>query len=100
LQRYAKDVYDKTIIHWAQLDATEQGYFTTSAGLIGLSNYNPTLGGVSQTGLTAGQQLMALGFFGKDYLENAICTTAVDDNAPSSGEVTALANYVSATTHS
>lgn len=95
LQKYASDVVSKTITHWALLDATEQGYFTTNAVTLGLSDYAPTLGGVAQTGLTAGQQLMALGFFGKDYLMNAICTTAVDDLSPSSGEVIALADYVS-----
>lgn len=94
LQRYAKDVFDKAVAHWAELDGTEQGYFTTNAEGLGLVDYTPTLGGVEQVGLTAGQQLMALGFFGKDYLENAICTTAVEDNAPSGGEVTALAGYV------
>lgn len=98
IQRYASDIYTKTINHWAELDATEQGYFTTNAVAMGLADYTPTLGGVQQTGLTAGQQLMALGFFGKDYLENAICTTAVNDNAPSSGEVSALATYVNVTT--
>lgn len=98
LQRYAKDVFDKTITHWAALDGTEQGYFTTNGTGIGLVDYAPTLGGEVQTGLTAGQQLMALGFFGKDYLENAIASAAVDDNAPSSGEVIALAGYVNETT--
>jgi hypothetical protein len=100
LQRYAKDVYDKTLVHWAELDGTEQGYFTTQATNIGLADYTPTLGGSVQTGLTKGQQLMALGFFGKDYIKNAVCTTAVDDNSPTSGEVLALANYVNATTFS
>lgn len=94
LQRYAKDVYDKTITHWAALDGTEQGYFTTNATSAGLVDYAPTLGGVVQTGLTAGQQLMALGFFGKDYLENSVCTLAVEDASPSSGEVSDLADYV------
>lgn len=98
LQKYASDIYAKAIAHWAELDGTEQGYFTTQATNIGLSDYTPTLGGNVITGLTKGQQLMALGFFGKDYLSNAICTTAVDDNAPSSGEVLALANYVHETT--
>jgi len=98
LQRYAKPIYDSTITHWSELDATEQGYFTTQAVAIGLSDYTPTLGGVTQTGLTKGQQLMALGFFGKNYLSNAICTAAVDDNAPTSGEVSALAGYVHTTT--
>jgi len=98
LQRYAKDVYDKTNVHWAELDATEQGYFTTQAVNIGLSDYTPTLGGVAQVGLTKGKQLMALGFFGKDYIKNAVCSTAVDDNSPTSGEVLALANYVNQTT--
>lgn len=99
LQKYASDIYGKTITHWAELDGTEQGYFTTNATGIGLTDYTPTLGGNVITGLTAGQQLMALGFFGKDYLSNAICSTAVNDNAPSSGEVIALANYVNVTTH-
>lgn len=98
LQRYAKPVYDSAIAHWAELDGTEQGYFTTQATTIGLSDYTPTLGGSVQTGLTKGQQLMALGFFGKNYLANAICTSAVDDTSPSSGEVLALANYVHQTT--
>jgi len=98
LQKYASDVVAKAIEHWAELDGTEQGYFTTNAVGIGLSDYSPILGGETQTGLTAGQQLMALGFFGKDYLENAICSSAVDDNAPSSGEVIALADYVNETT--
>lgn len=100
LQRYAKDIFDKTITHWAELDSTEKGYFTTNAASLGLVDYTPTLGGEMQTGLTAGQQLMALGFFGKDYLENAIAAAAVNDNAPSSGEVIALAAYVNETTGS
>lgn len=100
LQRYAKDIFDKTITHWAELDSTEKGYFTTEAAALGLVDYTPTLGGEMQTGLTAGQQLMALGFFGKDYLENAIAAAAVNDASPSSGEVTALADYVSETTGS
>jgi len=90
IQKYASDIVAKTLTHWAELDGTEQGYFTTEAVSIGLSDYAPVLGGVEQTGLTAGQQLMALGFFGKDYLDNAVCTTAVEDNAPSAGEVEAL----------
>lgn len=98
LQKYAKDVYDKTITHWAELDGTEQGYFTTEAGTLGLTDYAPILGGEEQTGLTAGQQLMALGFFGKDYLESAVATTAVEDNAPSNGEVQALGDYVNEST--
>ena len=98
LQRYANPIYTSALAHWSELDATEQGYFTTNAQNIGLSDYTPTLGGVVQTGLTKGQQLMALGFFGKNCLSNAICSSAVDDNAPSSGEVLALANYVHATT--
>jgi hypothetical protein len=99
LQRYAKDIQTKAIAHWAVLDVTEKGYFTTSATAIGLIDYSPTLGGVARTGLTAGQQLMALGFFGKDYLENAICLAAVGDDSPSGAEVTALAGYVNTTTH-
>ncbi len=98
LQRYASDVVAKAIAHWSDLDDTEKGYFTTNAGGIGLTDYTPTLGGEPQTGLLAGQQLMALGFFGKDYLENAVCSTAVDDNSPSSGEVIALADYVNEST--
>lgn len=98
LQKYASDVVAKALAHWAELDGTEQGYFTTNASGIGLVDYTPTLGGEAQTGLTAGQQLMALGFFGKDYLENAVCSAAVDDNAPSSGEVIALADYVNEST--
>lgn len=94
LQRYAKDVYDKTIVHWAELDTTEKGYFTTVATGLGLVDYTPTLGGVQQTGLTKGQQVMALGFFGKDYLSNATCSAAVDDNSPSQGEVNALGVYI------
>lgn len=100
MQKYASDLVTKTLTHWALLDGTEQGYFTTNAGAIGLSDYTPTLGGEVQTGLTAGQQLMALGFFGKDYLENAIAAAAVDDTSPSSGEVIALADYVNETTAS
>lgn len=98
LQRYAKDVYDKTITHWAALDATEQGYFTTDGEAAGLVDYTPILGSVEQTGLTAGQQLMALIFFGKDYLENTICDTAVNDVSPSSGEVNAASAYVTDST--
>lgn len=97
MQKHAEDLVTKTLAHWAELDGTEQGYFTTEATAIGLVDYAPILGGVEQTGLTAGQQLMALGFFGKDYLENAVCTTAVEDNAPSAGEVTALASEVNDT---
>lgn len=98
LQKYAKDIYDKTLTHWALLDSTEKGYFTTEAATLGLVDYTPTLGGVMQTGLTAGQQLMALGFFGKDYLENAIAAAAVDDVSPTNMEVTALGDYVNTTT--
>ena len=99
LQRYAKDVYDKTITHWATLDGTETDYFENEAASIGLADYTPTLGGVAQTGLTAGQQLMALGFFGQDYIENAICQAAVENTSPSEGEVQALGAYVNDTTH-
>lgn len=98
LQKYASDIFEKTNTHWALLDGTEQGYFTTNAGLIGLSDYTPTLGGDPQVGLTSGQQLMALGFFGKDYLENTICATAVEDVSPTNAEVLALAEYVNETT--
>lgn len=98
MQKYASDLVTKALAHWAELDATEQGYFTTNAVAVGLSDYSPILGGVEQTGLTAGQQLMALGFFGKDYLENAVAAAAVNDNAPSSGEVIALAAYVNEST--
>ncbi len=98
LQKYASDIVAKAIAHWADLDSTEKGYFTTRAGEIGLSDYTPTLGGVMQTGLTAGEQLMALGFFGKDYLESATAAAAVDDNSPSDTEVHNLALYVNETT--
>lgn len=98
LQKYAGDIYAKTLTHWAELDATEQGYFTTNATSIGLADYSPVLGGVQQTGLTKGQQLMALGFFGKDYLNNLVASAAVNDNAPTSAEVLALAAYVNETT--
>jgi len=98
LQKYSADIVTKTLTHWAELDGTEQGYFTTNAAGIGLIDYTPTLGGEAQVGLTAGQQLMALGFFGKDYIENAVCAAAVNDNAPSSGEVIALADYVNEST--
>lgn len=90
MQKHASDLVTKALAHWAELDGTEQGYFTTEAASVGLTDYTPVLGGVEQTGLTAGQQLMALGFFGKDYLDNAICAAAVNDNAPSAGEVEAL----------
>lgn len=98
MQKYASDIVTKTLTHWALLDGTEQGYFTTEAAAIGLVDYTPTLGGEVQTGLTAGQQLMALGFFGKDYIENAICAAAVGDVSPSGAEVTALAEYVNDST--
>lgn len=97
IQKYASDLVDKTTTHWALLDGTEQGYFTTNAGLIGLLDYTPVLGGVEQTGLTAGQQLMALCFFGKDYLENAVCTTAVEDVSPTNAEVLAAAQEINET---
>jgi hypothetical protein len=98
MQKYASDIASKAITHWAELDGTEQGYFTTAAATAGLVDYTPTLGGEAQVGLLAGQQLMALGFFGKDYIENATCAAAVDDNAPSSGEVNALLAYVNDST--
>lgn len=98
MQKYASDLVTKTTTQWALLDGTEQGYFTTEAGLLGLTDYTPTLGGEPQVGLLAGQQLMALGFFGKDYLENAICAAAVGDASPSGAEVTALAEYVNEST--
>lgn len=98
MQKYASDLVSKTTTHWAELDATEKGYFTTEAGVIGLADYSPTLGGEVMTGLTAGQQLMALGFFGKDYLNNSICNTAVGDASPSDAEVQALGAYVNDST--
>lgn len=98
MQKYSSDIVTKTLTHWALLDGTEQGYFTTNATGIGLTDYTPTLGGEAQTGLTAGQQLMALGFFGKDYIENAVCAAAVNDTSPSSGEVIALSDYVNEST--
>ena len=68
LQTNAKNVYDKTITQWALIDATEKGYFTTNAEAAGLVDYVPTLGGNPVTGLTAGQQVMALAYFGQDFL--------------------------------
>jgi hypothetical protein len=100
MQKYSSDIVTKALAHWDELDATEKGYFTTEAGVIGLSDYTPTLGGEARTGLLAGQQLMALGFFGKDYIENATAAAAVDDNSPSEGEVQALGAYVNDTTAS
>jgi len=97
MQKYAADIVDKALTHWALLDATEQGYFTTEAGVIGLSDYTPTLGGVPQVGLLAGQQLVALCFFGKDYLNNAVCTTAVEDVSPTNAEVQAAGSEINDT---
>jgi len=67
LQTNAKNVYDKTITQWALIDATEKGYFTTRGEAAGLTNYVPTLGGNPVTGLTAGQQVMALAYFAQDF---------------------------------
>jgi len=72
LQTHAQDIYDKTITQWALIDATEKGYFTTRAEAAGLADYVPTLGGNPVTGLTSGQQLMALAFFAQDYLTMSV----------------------------
>lgn len=92
LQRYAKDVYDKTITQWALIDGTEKGYFTSGATTLGLSDYTPTLGGDPQTGLTAGQQVMALGFFAQDYLSQTLTTLL--GTSPDASSVTAFVAYV------
>jgi len=92
LQRYAKDVYDKTITQWALIDATEKGYFTTGGTNLGLTDYTPTLGGSPQTGLTKGQQVMALAFFAQDYLGQSL--TALLGTGPVAGDVTSFVAYV------
>jgi hypothetical protein len=92
MQRFAKDIYDKTITNWALIDATEKGYFTSGATTLGLSDYSPVLGGVTQTGLTAGQQVMALAFFARDYLAHPL--TALLSTGPVAGDVTAFVTYV------
>lgn len=92
LQRYAKDVFDKTITQWALIDGTEQGYFETGGTTAGLSNYTPTLGGEAQTGLTKGQQIMALAFFAKDYLDFSV--SGLLGTSPSSGNVTSFLSYI------
>lgn len=92
MQRYAKDIFDKTIAQWALIDGTEQGYFTTGAGTLGLTDYTPTLGGEAQTGLTAGQQLMALAFFAQDYLDHTV--SGLLGASPSSGNVTSIVSYI------
>jgi len=96
LQTHAKDVYDKTITQWALIDATEKGYFTTNAETAGLTDYVPTLGGNPVTGLTAGQQVMALGFFGKDYL--GMTLTNLLGTSPVNADVTAFLDEVNLTT--
>lgn len=94
IQKNGDDLVTKALAFWATIDSTEKGYFTTEAGVIGLSDYNPVLGGETKTGLTAGQQLVALGFFTKDYLNNVIGTNAVGDDSPSEMQVQALGAYV------
>lgn len=98
LQKHGSDALDTAQSHWEDLDITEQGYFDTEGGVVGLSDYSPVLGGLVQSPILAGQQLMALGFFGSVHLENSICTAAVEDDAPSEGEVQALGSYVHQTT--
>lgn len=93
LQRYAKDVFDKTITQWALIDGTEQGYFTTGATALGLTDYTPTLGGEAQTGLTAGQQVMALAFFAKDYLDFTV--SGLLGTSPVQANVDDFVDYVS-----
>jgi len=96
LQRYAKDVYDKTITQWALIDGTEQGYFTTQATALGLTNYSPVLGGTIRTGLTKGQQIMALAYFAQDYLDQTL--TALLGTSPSSQNVIDFCAYVNTST--
>jgi hypothetical protein len=96
LQKHAQDVYDKTITQWALIDGTEQGYFTTEAGVLGLSNYTPTLGGGSVTGLTAGQQLMALAYFAQDYLSEDVGD--ILGTSPTNSDVQDFGAFVGETT--
>jgi hypothetical protein len=95
IQKYAKDIFDKTIAQWALIDSTERGYFTTEAQLLGLQDYKPVLGRVEQVGLTAGQQLMALAFFDRDYLGSAVGNILSED--PSQADVQDFGERVGAT---
>lgn len=96
MQKYGADIAAKAIAGWALIDTTEKGYFTTEAGLIGLSDYTPTLGGTERTGLTAGQQLLALAFFAKDYL--GMDTETVCTASPTESDVQEFSDKVHLTT--
>jgi hypothetical protein len=97
LQKYASDVYDKTIAQWALIDNTEKGYFETGGTNLGLTDYTPTLGGTLRTGLTKGQQAMALAYFMTDYLSHTI--TGLLGTSPSAQNVADLVTYIQTTTH-
>jgi hypothetical protein len=96
LQKHAKDVYDKTIVQWALIDATEKGYFTTGGTNLGLADYAPTLGDTVRTGLTKGQQVMALAFFANDYLNQDLADLL--GTSPVAQDVADFVTYVQTTT--
>ena len=95
VQKYGADIESKSVAQWALIDVTEKGYFTTFATAIGLTDYTPILGGAPQVGLLAGQQLLALAFFAKDY--TTIDTESVCTNAPTEADVEEFADKVSLT---
>lgn len=96
IQKYASDVYEKTLTQWDLIDGTEQGYFTTGGTNLGLADYTPVLGGTQRTGLTKGQQVMALAYFAKDYLNEEI--SGLLGTSPSAQNVADFVTYVQTST--
>lgn len=59
---------------WTALGGTKQGYFTSTAGDIGLIDYNPSFN--VNPGYSAGKQLYALAYFASIHLTGAVKTAA------------------------
>lgn len=59
---------------WTALGGTKQGYFTSTAGDVGLVDYTPAFS--EDPGYVAGKQLYALAYFASNHLTGTIKTTA------------------------
>ncbi len=59
---------------WTALGGTKQGYFESTGGDVGLTDYTPSF--TTDPGYTAGKQLYALAYFASNSLTGAVKTAA------------------------
>lgn len=91
MQKVSNAEFSANVASFSALDTTHKGYWTTTAGLLGLSDYTDKSGDTH----TAGELLYHLAKFAVGYLSYADFATTID--AAVQIEVTAFGDYVSDT---